>query len=296
MAEAAILPLDLERQIFELAALSRPVLIPNLMRVAWRVKFWLKPLLYRTLLFNGSHVLDDFLGHFPVCNLDTFTYIARARPESFNAVRNVMATRLYSKDMNTIIRACPNIENLFMMISDCALYSSAHPTPPGFDILPLRRLYCHLSRIVDLEFMKLDLPAFSHITHLELFTEMQLDESEDESFWRWSKLAELPELTHLALNSTGQMNACVHLLSVSRSLAALIILCAPSQLRDGESAKMDLLMDDPRFVMMELNRYIKDWQQGILVGRDHWARADAFIAKRLSGEIEHRIFFLKDTS
>jgi hypothetical protein len=38
--------------------------------------------------------------------------------------------------------------------------------------------------------------------------------------------------------------------------------------------------------MMELDRYIKNRQQSILVGRDYWARADAFVAKRLSGEIE----------
>ncbi|KAJ7919879.1 hypothetical protein B0H13DRAFT_2319983 [Mycena leptocephala] len=91
-------------------------------------------------------------------------------------------------------------------------------------------------------------PAFSHLTHLELFTDLRLgDESEDESFWRW------------------HMNACEHLLAF---------------------AKMDLLTDDPRFVMMELNHYIEDWQRSILVGRDHWRRADAFIARRLSGEIE----------
>jgi hypothetical protein len=33
-------PLELEQRIFELAALSRPVCIPNLIRVAWRVKNW----------------------------------------------------------------------------------------------------------------------------------------------------------------------------------------------------------------------------------------------------------------
>jgi hypothetical protein len=35
-----ILPTELERQIFELCALSRPVRIPKLMLVAWRVKEW----------------------------------------------------------------------------------------------------------------------------------------------------------------------------------------------------------------------------------------------------------------
>ena len=33
-------PLELERLIFELAALSLPVSIPNLMLIAWRVKDW----------------------------------------------------------------------------------------------------------------------------------------------------------------------------------------------------------------------------------------------------------------
>ncbi|KAJ7813545.1 hypothetical protein B0H13DRAFT_1925367 [Mycena leptocephala] len=285
MAEAVILPLDLEHQIFELAALSRPVLIPNLMRVAWRVKLWLEPILYRALLFGVASTLRD---GFPVCDLDTFALILRTKPKSLNAVRNVMATELGTEDMNNIIWACPNVENLFMTILD-QLYSSTHPTPPGCDTLPLNHLYCNLNRIFDLTSMKpLGLPAFSHLTHLELFTDLRLgDESEDESFWRWSKLAKLPELAHLALNSTRHMNAC---------LAALIILCALSQLMDGESVTMDLLTDDPRFVMMEVNHYIEDWQRRILVDRDYWVRADAFIAKRLSGEIERRNFFLEDTT
>jgi hypothetical protein len=35
-----VLPIELERQIFEICASSRPVLIPKLMLVAWRVKQW----------------------------------------------------------------------------------------------------------------------------------------------------------------------------------------------------------------------------------------------------------------
>ncbi|KAJ7126167.1 hypothetical protein C8R44DRAFT_121208 [Mycena epipterygia] len=37
---APILPPELERQIYEICALSRPVLIPKLMLVAWRAKEW----------------------------------------------------------------------------------------------------------------------------------------------------------------------------------------------------------------------------------------------------------------
>jgi hypothetical protein len=38
--EHPILPLELERLIFELSALSWPLSVPNLMLVAWRVKQW----------------------------------------------------------------------------------------------------------------------------------------------------------------------------------------------------------------------------------------------------------------
>jgi hypothetical protein len=169
--------------------------------------FRLEPLFYRTLLFG---VISDRRDGFPGCDLDTFANILRTKRKSLNAVRNVMALGLGAEDMSTIIRACPNIENLFMLVSHGALYSSAHPTSPGFATLPLRHLYCHSNRIFNLTSMKpLDLPSFSRITHLELFADPRLG-NESEDFWRWSKLAELPELTHLALNSTKHMKACVH--------------------------------------------------------------------------------------
>jgi hypothetical protein len=83
-----------------------------------------------------------------------------------------------------------------------------------------------------------------------------------------------------------RMKAYVHLLAASKSLATLVIVRPPSQLGDGDSAQMDLLTGNPRFVMTELDRYTVDWQQGILVGCDCWTRADGFIAQRGSDEIE----------
>ncbi|KAJ6518227.1 hypothetical protein C8R47DRAFT_1205293 [Mycena vitilis] len=61
------------------------------------------------------------------------------------------------------------------------------------------------------------------------------------------------------------------------------------------SAELDLLCNDPRFVMMSRISWTNDWLQGILRGVDDWARADLFIAKRLAGEIGRRTFFLEDT-
>jgi hypothetical protein len=153
--------------------------------------------------------------------------------------------------------------------------------------LPLRHLYCHLDRIFDQTAMKnLDLmrPVFFNLTHLELMDGLdQSDDTPDEALARWARLSDLPKLTHLALNSSGDLPLYIHLLAVCRSLRALILLRRPPY---NVSAEMDLLANNPRFVMMPLTNYIADWQRGVLGCKDYWARADALIAQRMSGEID----------
>jgi hypothetical protein len=72
------LPLDLERQIFETAALSRPVSIPNMMGVAWRVKHWWRDQL-DLILFSDPPSY-------------TFFHTVHRKPAPFlrDTVRNVM--------------------------------------------------------------------------------------------------------------------------------------------------------------------------------------------------------------
>ncbi|KAJ7879703.1 hypothetical protein B0H13DRAFT_1571256, partial [Mycena leptocephala] len=53
-----LLPPELERIIFELAAFVNPASMPSLLLVAPRVKIWIEPLLYETLIItpnNASH-------------------------------------------------------------------------------------------------------------------------------------------------------------------------------------------------------------------------------------------------
>ncbi|KAJ6505111.1 hypothetical protein C8R45DRAFT_544408 [Mycena sanguinolenta] len=66
------LPPELERRIFEIAALACPVRIPTLMLVARRVKFLVEPLLYRVVFLKDSttgHLLRDL-------DLPAFTAVA----------------------------------------------------------------------------------------------------------------------------------------------------------------------------------------------------------------------------
>ncbi|KAJ7813792.1 hypothetical protein B0H14DRAFT_2522595, partial [Mycena olivaceomarginata] len=53
MTEAFHLPLDLEREIFEITARLYPHTIPQLLRVARRILAWIEPLLYTRVSIAG---------------------------------------------------------------------------------------------------------------------------------------------------------------------------------------------------------------------------------------------------
>ncbi|KAJ6553828.1 hypothetical protein DFH09DRAFT_1318838 [Mycena vulgaris] len=242
-------PLDLERYIFELSALSRPVSVPNLVRVAWRVKQWVEPLLYRTLFFGRFNPIDGL----PFCNAQICARIASAKSASFlrDSVRNIFLVDISQEDMDTIISTCPAVENL----SSCIHPAHSHP-------------------------------AFMNITQLALI-EFPHDNT------HFGTLTTLPRLTHLAVNGLAQMQLCLFLLKGSNALRTMVMYYSPQPTlpRPGPST----LPDNLRFVLMAVTvRLVVDWQRGLLTGLDYWTRADAFIAKRMSGEIDYRTYFLED--
>jgi hypothetical protein len=92
----------------------------------------------------------------------------------------------------------------------------------------------------------------------------------------------LQKLTHLAFNFISAISFCQQILNAHRSLTTMIILNPPSMYRSFELGR---LTDDPRFVMMSLGNWAEDWQHGVLAREDYWTRTDAFIAIRISSEI-----------
>ncbi|KAJ6535230.1 hypothetical protein DFH09DRAFT_1284033 [Mycena vulgaris] len=277
VAATVILPLELERHIFELAALSRPVSIPNFMRVAWRVKHWVEPLLYRTLVIATNNIEE-----IPRFGMETFDRIARTKPASLlrDSVRNLIVGFVGVEQIKLILATCTGLENIWI----AATGSSTTPLLPAVEGISLRHLYCdfeQLSRFV-IAFESFAQPFFSHLTHLELFNGLN-DADEDPAAWHG--IVGLPHLTHLSFAAIHLIELCPHLLDTCKSLHALIILGFPRTaflLR----TELALLEKDPRFVLMPLERYIQDWQVGVLTGVDYWARADTFIARRTSGEIQ----------
>ncbi|KAJ6524610.1 hypothetical protein DFH09DRAFT_1189375 [Mycena vulgaris] len=262
------LPRELERHIFEMIALSRPVSIPKLMRVAWRVKRWLEPLLYRTLVMMSYATPIDGI---PPFTIETFDRIARTK-----------AGAIEVEQIKTILTTCTGVENLWIFPTGPRIT----PPLPAVHSISLRHLHCDLPELCAavIAFESFAQPFFSHLTHLELFNGLS-DDGRDPA--KWDGITALAHLTHLAVDTPNIIPSCPSLLEGCKSLRALIIV-------DGMPVTNFFLplhsfTRDPRFVVMPLKNYHGDWQRGVLTGRDYWARADKFIAKRISGEIAREL-------
>ncbi|KAJ7096939.1 hypothetical protein C8R44DRAFT_748718 [Mycena epipterygia] len=112
----SILPPELERVVFEISALSHPKSILNLLRVARRVKHWVEPLLYRTLVIQRTAESTDL---FPSCNPETFIQIARRHPAPFlrDTVRNLLVWMPSTEEAYAIVSACSRVENLYICVN-----------------------------------------------------------------------------------------------------------------------------------------------------------------------------------
>ncbi|KAJ7127536.1 hypothetical protein C8R43DRAFT_1240298 [Mycena crocata] len=274
---APTLPTEVEQQIFELSALSRPVSVPNLMRVAWRIKQWVEPILYRTLVINCEPI--DGL---PACTLGTFKFILNTKSPSFlrDSVRNVIVEDHWSGVADEVFSKLTGLTNLYILRGE----DLHQDWISQLTALPLRQFYGDMYGLHTLK-----TPAdklFPCLTHLELFNGLgdTVDTREN------TVLAHLPRLTHLAFYLETVPLACTYLLEACKLLCALIIICSPPT---SLPTNIDILANDPRFVMMQLLNYTDDWQYGALSGSDYWSRADEFIAKRMAGKIPRTTFFLE---
>ncbi|KAJ7041439.1 hypothetical protein C8F04DRAFT_1230464 [Mycena alexandri] len=261
------LPSDLERKIFELCAISRPVSIPKLILVAWRVKEWVEPLLYRTVVLHGSTTIDGY---------PTFTQSALIRVMGRNpallrsSVRNLYLHQPYGVTRNDIIMNTlsyfPAVENLSLGAKFGEIKTQSDATAMKLIAdMPLKR-FCGDFRPLLRDF-PLTHPFFAHITHLGLMQPLH-SATVSRGF---SPLPTSPSITPTSfLNALRfyKMEWCQKYL-------------AP-------------LSHDPRFLAMEEAWYVEDWHIGVREGLDFWARAEDFIARRRTGEInllQYEIFY-----
>ncbi|KAJ6512993.1 hypothetical protein C8R45DRAFT_331308 [Mycena sanguinolenta] len=262
------LPTELQMEIFELAALSYPVAIPNFMLVAWWVKKWVEPFLYRTIVFVDS------IKHYPTFRPGVLLRAIRSKPASFfrESVRNLNLTQYHisSEDARTIISACSGVVNLHIANQQMLSRSFLDVLPP------VKRLYAALEMLFHPSAVNFSHPSLSQLTHLEV-----ADPLREATADQWAGLAALPRLTHLSFTDCWAIFPVFRrVLDTCKSLQILVLLTTSNPLQLGRRGGNELLFQDPRFVAMICLYHQWDWQMGVHSGQDYWARAEDFVAKR----------------
>ncbi|KAJ7342907.1 hypothetical protein DFH08DRAFT_873757 [Mycena albidolilacea] len=262
-----VLPPDLERLAVETAAEMYSEMIPNLLLVSRRVHEWIERFKYRTITSDGD---------LSTCPFRVFQRALRSntKPAPFfrDRVQHLFVRDLDDTQLDEILSVCTEIRSL-------VLFQSAGPgVLAALGATRARRLNLDLKGLLQgIDAQSLH-PMFTFVTHLDLF----------DSLHRGPHVAHLidhlslfPTLTHLAFFQ-GNREA-TQVFSRCRKLEALIgfytLIPDPRHLRS---------IDDLRFVTMNVSDddYVVEWVIGTRGGWDFWARADAFIKKRIKGEIE----------
>ncbi|KAF8151858.1 hypothetical protein K438DRAFT_1988151 [Mycena galopus ATCC 62051] len=275
-----ILPPELERAIFEIAAHLRPLWIPQFMLVAQRVKTWVEPLLYRTIALSGTwpEMAAD-LKEQPRFQCDTLLPIIQSNSFSFpgDSVRNLLLGFISSTDAEVVLSACRSVENLWIVMK------RPGDLFPLIGDLPLKHLYCHVEDLFGPE-RPIDFThrVFTNITHLHIFDSLRTKGGADQKE-RWKKLCLIPHLTHLCFNRTGLviMDVWLTLLRTCKSLRVLVVRDAKSHsilhTLIATYAEGPDLINDPRFMTMSCKFDVYDWRMGTLTGMDYWSQAEAGI-------------------
>ncbi|KAJ7089493.1 hypothetical protein C8R43DRAFT_1050599 [Mycena crocata] len=268
------LPVDLEREIFEMAARSRPCSIPTLMLVASRVKAWVEPLLYRTIFI--FHKYDLVAAGYPTLHCSgSLPHVIREKSITllFTSVRNVYLSDVSGEEATWLLSTCLQIENLFMM----GFRLEEHLT--ALAVIQLKRLCCSLAEIFP-SISKIDFThrLFAHLTHLWHFAHVGKTEL-------WSGLALVPHFTHLAFSNPGFLPLYLGFLDVCKSLQVLVHLKLGGGSYETGGVTILQLAENHRFVSMNCMDYRPDWLIGAHTGIDFWSKAEDFVARRKAGQV-----------
>ncbi|KAJ7855606.1 hypothetical protein B0H14DRAFT_2754447 [Mycena olivaceomarginata] len=278
MASRFTLPPELEREILETAALRYPEMIPPLLRICRRAQIWLEPLLYR--------VVD--LSHEPQL------LAAESKDPTFlqHAVRNVHASFENRPDAisryNKLLWKCPGIINLSVDFNLDDIGAGA------LREMRLKKLAVTVPSVISTWYLAGCTDAlFKSITHLDLFQGPRKAKSE----WRhWRGLARLPALTHLALSPTIAIDILADVV-VECPRLTLVVVTMYSWDSLAVKASLTLRVTDSRVVLMIMaSTYPIEWKLGALGGDDFWVRAETFIDRRRTGEIDSTCYLLDENA
>ncbi|KAJ7174144.1 hypothetical protein C8R43DRAFT_636449 [Mycena crocata] len=269
-----LLPMDLEREIFEFAAFSHPQGIPRLALVAWRVKAWVEPILYKSLCVTGATVSSVNSTHRRI-TLDAFNEAIQLKPPSFfHDYVHHLCIALHEAHPRAVLATCDGVVDLALFHSSAESWLL-----PFLAKMPLARLSTSLDGLFtgSVDFGH---PIFSRLTHLDVHDSMGSNDRED-----WAiGIPQIPHLTHLSFLDTHRPPFIQTVLAGCRLLKALILVYSDIPAYGMEEEGLEYFANDTRSVVVVVQKYLEDWEVGADGGEDYWVKADEFIRKRQSGE------------
>ncbi|KAJ7064268.1 hypothetical protein C8F01DRAFT_1130787, partial [Mycena amicta] len=255
------LPPELEREIFEIAALTNPTGIVSLLCVARRVFEWLllavetKPPAFfaaavRHMIIHTPQSINKFDTLISLCTGTTHLAIGgngRDRP-------------VYRQDIPNMLARMPSIQHLITCLGDI-FPASEYPTPESF---PLR--------------------CFAGLTHLAILD--VLSDSAD-TLRIVSFVSTLPSLTHLAVfYDTLPHSILTTFLERCPRLLILCWLVGGGQLANRHAHELLSQPNSPRDARLVIATY-GDWYEGVeLPGiRTFWDTAEEFVERKRRGQV-----------
>ncbi|KAJ6448558.1 hypothetical protein C8R47DRAFT_1227015 [Mycena vitilis] len=281
------LPLDLQRCIFELAALASLHDISKLMLVEHQVKVWIEPILYRVLVLAEPHrdprgSSRDF--HFvTVSQWDIKKPLKSKSHEFFQSA--VKSLRIYdpidSDNMKLLFTAFAGVTNVAIH------WNAATGVLPALEKLHgLRRLRSALTPL----FLGHDRCEFTHalfrnLTHLYLADDWRNMGPMAPGFWKG--LGKAPSLTHIAFDSIPTGEQVAEILSVGRLRCIIFwVFGLEEQCRELDVRIVHITRHPVRYwLAWNFGASPQDdrWTDEQL--RDEWQLAEEFIAAKQRGTI-----------
>ncbi|KAF7346629.1 Peptidylprolyl isomerase [Mycena sanguinolenta] len=275
-------PPELERPIFEMAALAHRRTIPKLVLVAARVKQWVEPLLYQVIMLWP--VDQDLLG-FPPLTVEVLLRVIATKSPDFlrNSVQHIYLGQPMGRgELKIVSAACSRVVNLFHLnagISDPGVLGCLHH---------LRKLGLSCEDFLGCCRTDSCRAILNNLTHLELHAGPFDDIT--------PYLPLLRSLTHISLNRAPHHHPLQTALCASTQLRCIIVVFRSWQPdKRLEAGACELLLLDPRFVCVhQYTSFNQDWLRGTDTGRSYWALADAFLAAKDEGKINSSRYSVSD--
>ncbi|KAF7309264.1 hypothetical protein MIND_00296700 [Mycena indigotica] len=297
MAESTILPTELEWYIFRLAAYNASDLsgIRVLMQVAWRVKNWTEPLLYRVFAIGYSPANARYIApSIPVLDFFAFTRLVQDKGPAWFAqtVEDLLLINLHPGPTAEVLAACTGVRRLTVSTLRPRRDDPAVPFESALAALTRLEVFHgrldHFFDVLALGFHIADQLCLAHLTHAELVDTPSAGRPPVDRDRLWRAVLALPSLTHLACStahwaalSADSADAVVAALHPAGRLHAFVLIrYSPGTVPRVSAA----LRQRAGFVLFihGIGYWAQDWSNGASLHEegDFWTQADEFIRKR----------------